>query len=458
MIRCDTSGMPWPWWRLETEEQAEAALAAIRVEYEPLPVVTGPEEGLRPDAAKVHENGNLLKRIKFGKGDVAAGFAAADFIIQNTYTTPFSEHAFLEPEASVAVPDAATGGVTVYVGSQIPFEDRDQIAASLAMPVDLVRAVHMPTGGAFGGKEDVICQVHVALLARATGRPVRLVLSRRESMRTHPKRHATIITMKTGAMIDGRIVAHQARILGDTGAYASLGGPVMTRAATHSTGPYEVPNVDVDCYAVYTNNPPAGAYRGFGATQSQFAAESQMDLVAKALGMSSFEIRRINALRPGSLTSTGQRLDESVGLLECLDKLEVAVQAAEAEEGPQELPADIHRAWGIAAAYKNVGLGGGLADSGRAAVELKAGGRVIVKVGAADVGQGLHDVLRQIVAETLGVQVGDIDVILGDTDLTPNAGATTASRQTYVAGNACSHGGCANPRQPEGHRRPSPGL
>jgi xanthine dehydrogenase molybdenum-binding subunit len=242
--------------------------------------------------------------------------------------------------------------------------------------------------------------------------------------------------MKTGAMIDGRIVAHQARILGDTGAYASLGGPVMTRAATHSTGPYEVPNVDVDCYAVYTNNPPAGAFRGFGATQSQFAAESQMDLVAKALGMSPFEIRRINALRPGSLTATGQRLDESVGLLECLDKLEVAVQAAEAEEGPQEIPADIRRAWGVAAAYKNIGLGGGLADSGRAAVELKAGGRVIVKVGAADVGQGLHDVLRQIVAETLGVQVTEIDVILGDTDLTPNAGATTASRQTYVAGNA----------------------
>ncbi len=188
----------------------------------------------------------------------------------------------------------------------------------------------MPTGGAFGGKEDVVCQIHVALQARVTGRSVRMVLTRPESMRVNPKRHATVITMKTGAARDGRILAQQISILGDTGAYASLGQPVMTRAATHSIGPYAVPNVDVECFAVYTNKPPAGAYRGFGATQAHFAAETQMDLIAEALRLSPFDIRRTNALRVGASTVTGQVLTESVGLLDCLERVEAHVHTAQA--------------------------------------------------------------------------------------------------------------------------------
>jgi selenium-dependent xanthine dehydrogenase len=420
----------------ETESQAAAALAAIEVDYERLPIITSPQAGLDPEAVKVHEKGNVLKEIVFSRGDVEAGLAQADVIIDKTYETPFGEHAFLEPEAALAVPDLQSGGVTVYVGSQIPFEDRTDIAASLGLPEDKVRVVHMPTGGAFGGKEDIMGQIHVALLAQATRHPVKLVFSRPESMRTHPKRHATTIHMRTGATKDGRIVAQKIHILGDTGAYASLGGPVMTRAATHSTGPYDIPNVSVECYAVYTNNPPAGAFRGFGATQAHFAAESQMDLVAEAVGLSPFEIRRRNALQVGATTASGQVLRESVGLLECLNRVRAAVEEIQAQTGPEGLPPHLRRGWGWAAAYKNVGLGSGLADSAGATVELSADGRVFVKAGAAEVGQGHDDVLRQIASEVLGVEPDDVDVLLGDTALTPDSGATTASRQTYVTGNA----------------------
>ncbi len=424
----------------DTETQAEAALAAIEVQYEPLPVVADPEAGLEAGAERVHENGNVLMHIQFSKGNIEAGFEKSDLIVERTYRTPFGEHAFLEPEAALAEPDPENDGVVVYVGSQVPFEDREQIAASLALMDEQVRVVHMPTGGAFGGKEDICCQIHAALLARVTRRPVMMVLGRPESMRVHPKRHATIITLKTGASRDGRILAQRARIIGDTGAYASLGVPVMTRAATHSIGPYAVPNVAVECYAVYTNNPPAGAYRGFGVTQAHFAAETQMDIVAESLGILPAEMRRINALRVGATTSTGQVLTESVGLLDCLDEVESRVEAARERESGIErenpLPPNLHRGWGMAAAYKNVGLGNGLPDSSEAIVEARPDGRVLVRAGAAEIGQGHDEVLRQITAEVLGIGADQVDVILGDTALTPDAGATTASRHTFVTGNA----------------------
>ena len=423
-----------------TETQAEAAIAAIEVEYEPLPVVTDPEAGLKPDAERVHSNGNVLMHIQFSKGNIEAGFEKSDLIVERTYRTPFGEHAFLEPEAALAEPDPETDGVVVYVGSQVPFEDREQIAASLALRDEQVRVVHMPTGGAFGGKEDICCQIHAALLARVTGRPVMMVLGRPESMRVHPKRHATIITLRTGASRDGRILAQRARIIGDTGAYASLGVPVMTRAATHSIGPYAVPDVAVECYAVYTNNPPAGAYRGFGVTQVHFAVETQMDIVAESLGIRPVEIRRINALRVGAATSTGQVLTESVGLLDCLDEVESRVKAEREREARIErerpLPPSLHRGWGMAAAYKNVGLGNGLPDNSEAIVEARPDGRILVRAGAAEIGQGHDEVLRQITAEVLGVGADQVDVILGDTALTPDSGATTASRHTFVTGNA----------------------
>ncbi len=288
-------------------------------------------------------------------------------------------------------------------------------------------------GGAFGGKEDIAGQIHVALLAKITGRPVKLVYTRQESMIAHPKRHECLIRLKTGAKNDGRLVAAEAFILGDSGAYASLGPYVMTRAATHSLGPYEVPNAKVDCYAMYTNNPPAGAYRGFGAPQAHFAAETQMDILAEKLGMSPLELRRKNALRVGSVTVTGQKLRESVGLVQTLEQVADALKnrAKRAESGSEK-----RRGWGVACAYKNVGLGGGAPDRAGAEVELFEDGHAQVRAGAAEVGQGLVSVLAHILSEELGVEYESIDLVVGDTDLTPDGGATTASRQTFITGNA----------------------
>jgi len=422
----------------ETEEIAEAALELIEVDYEPLPVVASAEAALAENAPLVHEGGNVLKHLTFHRGDVEAAFAQADIVIENEYRTPAGDHSFLEPEAGVATVDDE-GNVTVYVGSQIPFDDQRQIAASLDLPLEKVRVVQTKVGGAFGGKEDIHVQIHVALLAQATGRPVKLVFTRQESMIVHPKRHATVIRLKTGATQAGKLLAVQAHIVGDTGAYASLGESVMTRTATHASGPYEVPNFQVDCYAVHTNNPPAGAYRGFGVPQATFACETQMDILAEKLGMSPFELRRINALKVGATTATGQTLRESVGLLECIDRVEETMRVMEGAEGSEgRIPSapSVRRGWGLACAYKNVGLGGGLADSAGAEVELLDDGRAIVRAGAAEVGQGLVGVLAQVVVEELGVDYSQVEVILGDTGQCLDGGATTASRQTYVTGNA----------------------
>lgn len=416
----------------ETEEIAEEALKLIEVEYEPFPIVSSPEEALEPGAPSIHEEGNILEHIKVRKGDVEEGFSQAEIVVESEFWTPSGDHCFLEPEAGVATID--DGRITVYVGSQIPFADRRQIAASLAIPEEKVRVIQTRVGGAFGGKEDISVQIHAALLAQATGRPVKLVWSRQESMVAHPKRHQTSIWMKTGVTREGKLLAVEARILGDSGAYASLGPYVMTRAATHLTGPYEVPHVKVDCYAMYTNNPPAGAYRGFGAPQAHFAAESQMDILAHELGLDALELRRRNALRVGSVTATGQVLRESVGLVRTMDKVAQAIEGWPA--WVEAAPKGKRRGWGIACAYKNVGLGGSAPDSAGATVEALEDGRVEVRAGAAEVGQGIVTVLAQLVAEELGLSHEKVKVLVADTALTPNGGATTASRQSFITGNA----------------------
>jgi len=421
----------------ETPAQAEEARSAIAVEYEVLPGVFSPQEALAEGAPQVHTGGNLLKHIRVRKGDVAAGLAQAEVVVEETFRTPTIEHAFLEPEAAVAVPDRSPGqeGVTVYVGSQIPFADRDQIAASLGLPPERVRVVQTTVGGAFGGKEDISVQIHAALAAWKTGRPVKLVLSREESMRVHPKRHATTIHLQVGATREGRLTAVRAEIYGDAGAYASLSEAVMTRTATHAAGPYIVPNVAVDCYAVYTNNPPSGAMRGFGVPQAAFAMETAMDILAERLGLHPLELRRRNALRLGATTATGQLLRDSVGFLETIDRVEEAVRSLGEEvlvpSGPNR-----RRAWGFASCMKNVGLGGGIPDSAGATVLVTEEGRVSVRIGAAEVGQGVVGIAAQIAAEVLGVPLEQVETIVGDTRLTPDGGATTASRQTFITGNA----------------------
>jgi xanthine dehydrogenase molybdenum-binding subunit len=421
----------------EAEGIAAQALELIEVEYEPLPVVAGPKEAARPDAPAVHEHhpaGNFLAHFHLENGDVAAGFAQADVVVEREYATQTVEHAFIEPEAGLAVPEAS-GRITVYCGGQIPFSDRNQIAATLDLPEEKIRVVNCLIGGGFGGKEDVSVQIHVALAAWATKRPVKMVFSRAESLLVHPKRHATIIKMKTGAKTDGTLVAHEVEIYGDGGAYASLSNHVMLRATTHAAGPYEVSNAKVDTYAMYTNNVPSGAFRGFGVTQSAFAMESQMDVLAETLGLLPLEMRRRNVLAYGKKTLAGQVMTESCGLSQCLEAV-----AAEMERHPcVAVEGDKRRAWGLACAYKNTGFGSGAYDAAGAEVEVYANGRASVRAGAAEIGQGLVGVLAQVVSEELGVPYDQVDVLVSDTDLTPDGMATTASRQTYVTGNAARY-------------------
>jgi selenium-dependent xanthine dehydrogenase len=424
----------------ESRAEALAAVAQIRFELEALPVVGDPVQAARPDAPLVHSTGNLLKHIKVRKGETESGLAESDVIFERTYHTPTTEHAFLEPECSLARP-LPDGRLEVYVGSQIPYADREQIAACLGLAQDAIRVIGTPIGGGFGGKEDIAGQIHAAMLARVTGRPVKLLFDRHESLLVHPKRHATQLRVRLGVRADGTMLAAETELYGDTGAYASLGEKVMTRATTHSTGPYVIPHVRADCYAMYTNNPPSGAFRGFGVTQSAFAIESALDELSHQLGLDPIEIRRKNALYVGAETNTGQLLDESVGLLECLDRVEREIRLRQPGDPwyrarPVEGNTHLRRAWGLAAAFKNTGLGGGAPDKAEAEVELLADGTLEVRTSSAEIGQGLLTVLQMVAAEELSMPLAQVRVLLSDTDLTPDGGPTTASRQTFVAGNA----------------------
>ena len=426
----------------DSPEIAAEALKLIEVEYEPLPVVSSAEQAREPDAPLVHEEregGNLLEHIKVRHGDIEQGFAQAEVIIEREYRTPAYDHFFIEPECSIGLPagyDRDHAKLTVYVGSQIPYADRDQIAAALGLPPKEVRVIGTLIGGGFGGKEDIMGQIHAALLAQATGHPVKMLYDRAESLLAHPKRHATVIRIKTGAKKDGTLTAVQAELIGDAGAYASLSTKVLKRATTHATGPYQVPHAKIDCYAMYTNNPPAGAFRGFGVTQSAFAVESNMDILARELGIDPFELRRLNALRVGSTTATGQVLRESVGLLDCLDWVEKRIEELSESPIPESRTPNPHIAWGLAAAYKNTGFGGGAPDAAGAEVEVYPDGTAEIRSSSADLGQGLTTIVAQITAEELGLPFEQVRVLLSDTDLTPDGGATTASRQTFVTGNA----------------------
>lgn len=428
----------------DTEDIAAEALKLIDVQYEPLGVVDDPEYAITGEAPLVHENwptGNLLKHIKVRHGDIDQGFAEADVIVEQEYRTATTEHAFLEPECAIGIAAGMFGHdkLTIYVGSQIPYQDRHQIAGALNLPEEAVRVRGTLIGGGFGGKEDIAGQIHVALLAQVTGRPVKMLYTRQESLVFHPKRHATVIRIKTGAKRDGRLTAVQAELYGDGGAYASLSDKVLTRATTHASGPYVVPNARIDCYAMYTNNPVCGAFRGFGVTQSAFAVEQNMDLVAQALDMDPVEFRRMNAQRVGAVTATGQLLRESVGLLESLDKVTGSMRLdPTSQSGFRWGWREGHKAygWGLACAYKNTGLGGGAPDKAGAEVEAFDDGTFEVRTSSADMGQGLVMVVAQCAAEELGVPYERVRVLLSDTDKTPDGGPTTASRQTYVTGNA----------------------
>lgn len=316
----------------ETEEIAIEALALIKIDYEELPALFCAEEAMQVGSPMIHENTNILTTAKIIKGDADSALKSCDIVVTNNYTTQMVDHCPVETEAGIAYMDGDV--VTIRVSTQNPHYDRRDVAINLGIPQNKIRIMQSTTGGGFGGKLDISTQCHLALLTWKTGRPVRLVYDREESFIATSKRHPFKIFYTTGASKDGLLQAVKVRIIGDTGAYASYGPATLKRAAVHATGPYEVPNVIVEAYCVYTNNPKAGAMRGFGVPQVAFAHESQMDQAALSLGISPVEIRLKNALRVGSKTATGQLLTCSVGIVETITKAsEKAAEILNTEEG-----------------------------------------------------------------------------------------------------------------------------
>jgi xanthine dehydrogenase molybdenum-binding subunit len=407
-----------------TRHAAREAAALIEVEYEVLPPVTDPAVALESGSPLVHATGNLLSTCVITRGDVGLALAGATHVATETFETQRIEHAFLEPEAALAVPgDPAAGepAMRVFSQGQGAWEDRRQVASILGVPETAVRVTQVATGGGFGGKEDLGVQGHAALLAHATGRPVLVALSRRESLRFHPKRHPLTMTYTVGCDPDGQLVAVRARIVGDTGAYASVGAKVLERAAGHACGAYRVPNVDVEALTVYTNNAPCGAMRGFGVPQVTFALEGLMDVLAEKVGIDRWEMRWRNALETGERTGTGQMLGPGVGLKRTLLAVHDAFRSA--------------RYAGIACGMKNTGIGNGVTERGRAVLRPESDGTVTLFHSWTEMGQGIHTALRQIVCQELGMAADRVRVVV-DTDHELDTGETTASRATALGGRA----------------------
>ncbi|MCX8118522.1 MAG: xanthine dehydrogenase family protein molybdopterin-binding subunit [Desulfobacterota bacterium] len=416
-----------------TMEAAEEAARRVIIHYEDLPCLRTPEEALRLDAPAIHEGGNLLIEFNLVKGDVQKGFQEADLVVEKTYETTWVDHAYLEPDAGIAYIDEA-GRITVVCPTQNVHYDQKEVASVLSLPLEKVRIIQSSTGGGFGGRLDLTVQPYLALAVYHLRRPVRIVYSREEVFEVISKRHPLKIRYRSGAKRDGQLTAVEVEILGDTGAYASYGPTVGIRSAIHATGPYQVPNVKVLSRMVYTNNPWSGAMRGFGVPQVAFAHESQMDLLAEALGIDPIEIRLKNALTVGSETATGQRLKSSVGIGETLRRVK---EWRDQNRFSLTDPSRPHLRRGIGIASMWYGIGNtGIANPSTAQVEISPEGRIRLYTGVADIGQGSDTVLLQIAAEALGVSLDQIDLIRADTAKTTDAGATSASRQTYISGNA----------------------
>ena len=403
----------------ETPEILEKAKKAIKVEYKPLDGVFSPVEAMKDGAPLVHEDGNLLSEEHLVRGDAEKLISESRYSVTNHYSLPFTEHAFMETECAVAFPE--DGGIHIISGDQGIYQTQRECSDALGLPPEKVRVSAAMVGGGFGGKEDMSVQHHAALLAQKTGRPVKVKLTRQESILVHPKRHAMEIDLTTACDENGKLTAMKAVIISDTGAYASLGGPVLQRACTHAAGPYNYQNIDITGRAYYTNNPPAGAFRGFGVPQSCFATECNLNQLAEMAGLTPFEIRYINAVRPGDTLPNGQIADENTAIVETLDAVREIC-----EKNPKA---------GIACAIKNSGLGVGVPDTGRCRITVKDG-KVHVTSSAACIGQGMGTVQIQMLCEAAGLTPDMVIYDTPDTKYSPNAGNTTASRQTLFTGEA----------------------
>ena len=404
----------------ETPEILQRAKELVRVDYEELPMVRSPKEAMAPDAPLVHRSGNLLAHKHIQRGDPKAAIQKARHVLTRQFSTPWTEHAFLEPECAVAYPDG--DGVMVLSTDQGAYDTQHEIMGMLGMDADKVKVQNQLVGGGFGGKEDVTVQHQAALIAYLSKRPVKVKLTRAESILIHPKRHPMDMEFTLGCDENGIIQGVVATVTADTGAYASLGGPVLERACTHAAGPYNYQNFEINGYAWYTNNPPAGAFRGFGVTQTCFCIESLLNEMADVVGITPWEIRYRNAIRPGQELPNGQIVDESTGLAETLEAVKPYVDGA--------------KYVGLACAMKNAGVGVGIPDTGRCRLVIE-GGKVHIFAGASCIGQGLGTVLTQMVCTQTGIARADVIYERSNTYCAPDSGTTSGSRQTLFTGEAC---------------------
>jgi len=401
------------------KETLEAAKKAVKIEYEELTPVLSIEGAKDENAPKIHENGNLLFHQKLSKGNVEKAISDSKYVVTEIYNTPATEHAYLEPESATALP--TNDGIQLYTSSQSIFDEQREVSRLLGVKPSKVRVTSTLVGGGFGGKEDMTVQHHAGLLAYVLQVPVQVTLSRQESIYVSTKRHSMKIEMITACDENGILTAMKTTILSDTGAYSSLGGPVLQRACTHASGPYNYHNIEIDGKAYYTNNPPGGAFRGFGVTQSTFASESNINKLAKLAGISAWEIRYRNAIRPGQILPNGQIADAGTGLVETLEAVKDEFYK--------------NKYVGLACAFKNSGIGVGLPDIGRCRLTV-IDGKVHLRTSAACIGQGVGTVNLQILCQITGLDPKNIIIETPDTHVTPDSGTTTASRQTVFTGEA----------------------
>ncbi len=439
----------------ESEPVAARGRDLIKVAYDDLPVLTDPLVAMQSDAALLHpdQESNVFSHFRIRKGDVETAFQQADVIVEGEYHTPAQEHAYLQPEAGVAYIDDE-GRVTIQVAGQWTHEDQEQVAHALNLPMEKVRIIYPAIGGAFGGREDMSVQIVLALAAlrlheRGINRPVKIIWSREESIIGHHKRHPYTIHTRWGATRDGKVIAAEVEMIADGGAYVYTSPKVLGNATLMCTGPYEIPNVWVNSYAVYTNNLPNGAFRGFGGPQGAFAAETQINRLAEALGMDAVEIRMRNVLREGSATSVGTPLPAGVSMPQVIEDCaskggwKRSVNGWDRDREPART-ADkaapyLRQGMGFACSFKNVGFSFGYPENSWATVELYGGAeieRAVLHQAGADVGQGAHTVFAQMAAGALGIPAENVELVVSDTAATDNAGSASASRMTFMAGNA----------------------
>ena len=423
-----------------TEVEAAAALKLIKVDYEDLPVVSDPVEAIKPDSPRVHTeigDSNICVHYKIRKGDVAEGFAKADVIVEGEYRTPVQEHAYLQPEAGLAYLDEE-GRITIACGGQWTHEDRHQVAHALGMANEEIRVVYPAIGGAFGGREDMSVQIVLALATWKLKKPVKIIWSRQESMIGHGKRHASVIRAKWGATKDGKVIAIENEMIGDGGAYMYTSNKVLGNSTITSTGPYNIPNVKTDVYGVYTNNVPGAAFRGFGAPQALFMAEMQMNKLAEKLGMDPVELRLKNALKDGDPMGVGTPSPSPVTVIQCIEAARDKIGWNETRK-EQKNSSHIKRGRGFAAGFKNVGFSFGYEENCWAKIEIHGKSEmehIVLHHAAAEVGQGTHTVMMQMAAEAVGVPYGKVKLITSDSATMQNSGSVSASRMTFMSGNA----------------------